>query len=127
MLSEAESCFRCLKSETGFRPNWHKREDRIDSHMFISLLAYHLIVTTRKKLKELGIHDSWETIRNKLRSHSIVKTSVRTKEENTIYLVKASEPTENQKIVYKALNLPLKPIKDECNRSLFTNVVSKKN
>ena len=65
MLSEAESCFRCLKSEAGLRPNWHSRFDRIDGHIFISILAYHLIVTIRKKLKNHGISDSWETIKRK--------------------------------------------------------------
>lgn len=113
MLSEAESCFRCLKSEAGLRPNWHHIQKRIDSHMFISLLAYHLIITIRKKLKSAGIMDSWETIREKLASHAIVNTTLKTREGDTIYLKKTSEPDANQCEIYRALGLSFRPVKTE--------------
>ncbi len=112
MLNEAESCFRCLKSEMGLRPNWHQREERIDGHIFISLLAYHLIATVRKKLKDNGINDSWKSIRECLRNHSLVYTSLKTKEE-TIYLKKVSDPDEYQKTIYRALGLTSKLLKPE--------------
>lgn len=124
MLSEAESCFRCLKSEAGLRPNWHSREDRIDGHIFISLLAYHLIASIRKKLKEHNINDSWETIREKLSSHSLVTTILKTKEE-TIYLKQTNEPDEYQKAIYRALGLTYKPKKAEKLIVKNEDVVSK--
>lgn len=113
MLSEAESCYRCLKSEAGLRPNWHILEHRIDGHIFLSLLAYHLIVTIRKKLRDHEINDSWKTIREGLENHSIITTTLKTKEGSTIYLRQASEPNEYQKAIYRALGLTLKPIKTE--------------
>lgn len=112
MLSGAESCFRCLKSEAGLRPNWHSREDRIDSHIFISLLAYHLIATIRRRLKDHGINDSWETVREKLDNHVLV-TTVFKNEKETIYLKQGSEPDEYQKSIYRALGLSIKPKKAE--------------
>jgi len=125
MLSEAESCFRCLKSEAGLRPNWHRREDRIDSHIFISILAYHLIATIRKRLKDNGICDSWETIRERLQSHVIVQTQSTTKEGAVIHLKQASEPNEYQKSIYRAFGLPFKPIKVEKQIIKLKDVVSK--
>ena len=125
MLSEAESCFRCLKSEAGFRPNWHRKQDRVDGHMFISLLAYHLIVSIRRKLKTAGIKDSWETIVELLSSHSIVYTSFKTKEGDTIYLKKACEADSNQCRIYQALGLPLRPVKTE--KSIIRKDVVSKN
>jgi transposase len=125
MLSEAESCFRCLKSEAGLRPNWHSREDRIDGHIFISLLAYHLIVTIRKRLKDQGISESWEIIRERLSSHVLIATSLKTKEEGAIYLKQASEPDEYQKSIYRALGLAHKPVKAQKTVIQSKDVVSK--
>jgi transposase len=125
MLSEAESCYRCLKSEAGLRPNWHHLEHRIDGHMFLSLLSYHLIITIRKKLRDHGINDSWKTIREGLENHSIVATTLKTKEGSTIYLRQASEPNEYQKTIYRALGLGLKPIKTEKTIVVAEDVVSK--
>jgi transposase len=124
MLSEAESCYRCLKSEAGLRPNWHSRQDRMDSHIFISLLAYHLIATIRKRLRDHGINESWETIREKLRTHALVATTMNTKDEGTIYLKRASEPDEYQKSIYRALGLTFKPVKAK-KTILPKDVVSK--
>lgn len=124
MLSEAESCFRCLKSEMGLRPNWHHRHERIDGHIFISLLAYHLIATIRKKLKGYGIDESWETIREKLQNHALVATTLKTK-KSTIYLRQASDPDAYQRSVYTALGLSFKPIRSEKTVIKTEDVVSK--
>jgi transposase len=63
-LTEIESVFRCLKSELGLRPNYHKIGPRVEGHIFISILAYQVTNYIRKTLGEKGIHDSWTTIRN---------------------------------------------------------------
>lgn len=125
MLSEAESCYRCLKSEAGLRPNWHNLEHRINGHMFISLLAYHLIVAIRKQLKDDGIHDSWKTIREGLENHSIITTTLKTKGGSTIYLKQASDANEYQKSIYRSLGLAIKPIKTEKTIVEAKDVVSK--
>ncbi|MDR2609623.1 MAG: IS1634 family transposase [Rickettsiales bacterium] len=62
-LTEVESVFRCLKSELGLRPVFHKRGDRVLKHLFISLLAYQAVNCIRISLRKCGIHDSWNTIR----------------------------------------------------------------
>jgi hypothetical protein len=42
-LLKAETDFRMLKSALGLRPNHHQLENRVDGHIFISVLAYHLL------------------------------------------------------------------------------------
>jgi transposase len=42
-LLKAETGFRMIKSALGLRPNHHQLEDRVDGHIFISVLAYHLL------------------------------------------------------------------------------------
>ncbi len=51
MLTDLESVFRSLKNELGLRPNYHQKEVRIEGHLFITLLAYHLVHTIRCQLK----------------------------------------------------------------------------
>jgi transposase len=125
MLSEAESCFRCLKSEAGLRPNWHSREDRIDGHLFLSLLAYHLVISIRTRLKDCGIHESWQKIKEGLSNHSIISTTYKTKEGATIYLKQVSEPNAYQRSIYEAFGIPLKPLKTEKIIIQSKDVVSK--
>jgi len=56
MLTDIEDAFRCMKSELGLRPNSHHPERRSDGHIFITLVAYHIMQTIRIKLRGKGIH-----------------------------------------------------------------------
>jgi transposase len=60
MLTDLEAVFRSLKSELGLRPIYHRRENRVNGHIFITLLAYHAVQTLRAQLKTQDIHDSWQ-------------------------------------------------------------------
>ncbi|KAB2835260.1 MAG: hypothetical protein F9K48_04595 [Candidatus Brocadia sp.] len=43
MLTRVERAFRDLRSNHGLQPIYHQKEHRIDAHIFISVLAYHLL------------------------------------------------------------------------------------
>jgi transposase len=62
-LHKVEHAFRCLKTELGFRPIHHQKDVRTEGHLFISVLAYHLLITIENTLREAGDHRSWATIR----------------------------------------------------------------
>jgi len=64
MLTEIEATFRSLKTDLGLRPVYHHKEVRVTGHLFITLLAYHLVHTLRYQLKQQGIQLSWDSIRN---------------------------------------------------------------
>ena len=55
MLTDLEAVFRSLKSELGLRPVFHQKTDRVSAHLFLTVLAYHLVHTVRVKLKAQGI------------------------------------------------------------------------
>lgn len=63
MLTDLEAVFRSLKAELGLRPIFHHKTNRVSAHLFISVLAYHLVHTFRFQLKAKGIHLSWSTTR----------------------------------------------------------------
>ncbi|MCP3887362.1 MAG: transposase, partial [Desulfobulbaceae bacterium] len=64
MLTDLEAVFRSLKSELGLRPVHHQIADRVSGHLFITVLAYHLIHAILYRLGQAGIHDSWTTLCN---------------------------------------------------------------
>ena len=46
-LIEIEQAFKELKHELAIRPIFHRREERIEAHIFVSFLAYCLLVTLK--------------------------------------------------------------------------------
>lgn len=113
MLTELEAAFRSLKSELGFRPVYHQKEERIDGHLFISVLAYHLLHTIRYQLKQKGIHASWDTLREVLASQCRITTTLQLKNGKTVKIRKSSSPDANQLSIYQALGIGTHPGKTE--------------
>jgi len=110
-LTMVEAAFRSLKSELAFRPVYHSREDRTDSHLFIAVIAYHLLNTIRLKLKQKDIHISWERLREMMSTHVVITSEMKTKELQNILLKQASEPEYFHNEIYKALNISPRPLK----------------
>jgi transposase len=104
-LLKAESGFRMLKSSLGLRPNHHQLEERVDGHIFISILAYHLLNWIRQKLEQTNDHREWNTIRRILRTHSLVSTRLPLKDGRIVTLRKASNPDAEQARIYTALGI----------------------
>ena len=93
MLTDLEAVFRSLKSELGLRPIYHHKSKRVDGHLFISVLAYHLVHTLRIQLKAQGIHLSWESLRNQFAGQERV-TVVLHRDDGQIYHIrKATRPS----------------------------------
>lgn len=76
--TEIEATFRSLKGELGLRPVWHRKTERIRSHLFLGVLAFHGVHVLRRQLAAHGIHDSWSTIRDTLGGWERVTTTLRT-------------------------------------------------
>jgi len=53
MLTDLEAVFRSLKSELGLRPVFHQTTERVSAHLFISVLAYHVVHTLRFQLRPI--------------------------------------------------------------------------
>ena len=109
MLTELEAAFRSLKSELGFRPVYHQKEERVDGHLFISVIAYHLLHTIRYQLKMHGIHESWETLREILDTQCRITTTLQLKSGKAVKIRKTSSPDTNQLAIYQALGINTHP------------------
>ncbi|MCK5478967.1 MAG: IS1634 family transposase [Methylococcales bacterium] len=105
MLTEIEATFRSLKSELGLRPVYHQKEERVTGHLFITLLAYHLVHTLRYQLKQQGIHLSWESIRNIMSTQQRITLTLPTDDHKMIHLRTTTKAEVRQKKIYDALNI----------------------
>ncbi len=109
MLLDLEDAFRSMKSELGLRPVHHQTESRCDGHLFITVLAYHVLNAIRLKLRRNGITHSWSTIRSRLATHYRVTTSVKRSDGKMLYIRKTAKPEECHTKIYDALGLPHLP------------------
>jgi len=110
-LTTIEDSFRSMKSELGLRPNYHKRDDTSTAHIFITVIAYHIITGILKKLRTNGINYSWRTIRDILSTQVRVTTSFQTEDKATIHIRTTTSPTLKQSDIYSKLELVQKPLK----------------
>jgi hypothetical protein len=44
------------------------------AHIFLGVLAYHLLVAIEKTLHDQSIYSSWGTVRDLLKTHQVVTT-----------------------------------------------------
>ena len=113
MLTEVEDSFRCMKTDLKLRPVFHQKENRIDAHLFITVLAYHIMHSIRYKLRQKGLRFSWETVRKNMRTQIRLTTSIKTKEAKQIHVRASTEPEPFHKKIFKALQISsfLRPTK----------------
>lgn len=109
MLTEIESAFRSIKSELGMRPVYHQLEHRIDGHIFISIIAYHILHTIRYQLKAHEINNSWAGIRKIMGMQTRTTTTMDIKTGGSINLRKTSRATPEQAVIYRALGISPNP------------------
>ena len=113
MLTCVEDAFRCLKSELGLRPIHHSKPDRIEAHLFISVLAYHLLNYTHYYLQKAKLNHRWPTIRSWLQTHQILSTTLPKADGGMIHIRYCTTPTLKQNKIYKALGITNIPLKRE--------------
>lgn len=107
-LLKAEEGFSMLKGALGLRPNYHQLEERVDGHVFISVLAYHLLSWIRVRFESSGDARDWRTIRRILSTHSITTTSLALIDGRIINIRKSSVPDAEQALIYKILGIDWK-------------------
>ena len=104
-LTDLEAVIRSLKSELGLRPVYHHKESRTDGHLFISVLAYQVVQTLRRQLKEKGIHERWSRLREILSVQRRVTASFRRRDGRTLHVRKSTAAEPELQAIYEALGL----------------------
>jgi len=105
MLTQVEDAFRILKSDLLMRPVFHQTENRSDAHIFITVLAYHLLHSIRTALRQSDVKMSWQQIRDRMATHCRVTNRIKTEQGDVLFIRKCSEPEDFHKTIYEALRI----------------------
>jgi transposase len=109
MLTDLEAVFRGLKSELGLRPVFHHKEDRTEGHLFITVLAYQLVQTIRRKLEAAGEPMSWTRLREILSVQQRITATFQQRGGRTLHVRKTTTAEPALHRIYDALGINASP------------------
>ena len=109
-LTRVEDAFRALKSELGMRPVYHQNQKRTQGHLWISVLACHILNAIEKTLQQEGDHRSWSSIRQVLTTHQRSTIVFRDEHRQIHHMRVSGIPEKPHKDIYERLKVkdPLK-------------------
>jgi len=111
LLTRVESAFRAMKSPLAERPIFHHLERRVQTHIFLCVLAYHLLVSIEKRFLDAGVHTSWDTLREQLSTHQVVTVVLPTTTGTIVKIRKGTTPEPTHREIYATLKIPLEVMK----------------
>ena len=114
LLTRVEAAFRAMKSPLMERPIFHHLEHRVQTHIFLCVLAYHLLVTIEKRCLDQGVHTSWATLCEQLSTHHVVTVVLPSTNGQILRIRKPSTPEAIHREIYGTLQIPsevMKPVK----------------
>jgi transposase len=115
LLTRVEDAFRDMKSPLMERPIFHQLERRTQTHIFLCVLAYHLLVVIEQYFLDKGIHTSWGTLRKELSTHQVATVILPTDTGMVLRIRKGTTPEKIHRQIYETLNIPMevmKPVKN---------------
>lgn len=106
-LTEVEQAFKELKGDLALRPNYHQLETRIESHIFISFLAYCLQVTLKARLKQCAHGLTPRAVLEKFATVMMLDVHFPTTDGREILLARYTHPEKELQLLLHQLNLTL--------------------
>jgi transposase len=114
LLTRVESAFRSMKSPLMERPIFHHLKNRTQTHIFLCVLAYHLLVAIEKRFLDQGVHTSWWSLRQALSTHQVATVVLPTQNGMVLRIRKGSTPEPQHRDIYRVLRIPsevMRPVK----------------
>lgn len=114
LLTRVEDAFRDMKSPLGERPIFHQLQHRAETHIFLCVLAYHLLAVIEQYFLDQDIHTSWATVRDELRTHQVVTVVLPTESGAVLRIRTGTTPEPVHREIYETLQVPLevmRPVK----------------
>ena len=121
LLTRAEAAFKAMKSPLAERPIFHQLRDRVHTHIFLCILAYHLLAGIEKTLHDKGCYLSWQSVREILSTHQVATIVLPTANGDVIRIRKGATPEPQHKEIYGLLGIGseiMKPIKTRTPKDL---------
>jgi transposase len=107
LLTRVEDAFRDMKSPLMERPIFHHLKHRTQTHIFLCVLAYHLMAVIEQYFIDQGIHTSWATLRDELSTHQVVTVVLPTELGGVLRIRKGTTPEDAHRRIYETLRVPM--------------------
>ena len=114
LLTRVEHAFRAMKSPLMERPIFHHLQHRTQTHIFLCVLAYHLLTAIEHRFLQVGTHTSWWSLRQHLSTHHVATILLPTTSGRVLKIRKATTPEPVHRNIYATLRIPvevMKPVK----------------
>lgn len=125
LLTRVESAFRAMKSPLLERPIFHQLASRVETHIFLCVLAYHLLATVERTFLDQGVHTSWATLREQLATHQVVTVVLPTSDGQQIRVRRATNPEPEHRRIYQVLRISDQILDPAQNRPIVTERAGK--
>jgi transposase len=106
-LVQVEQAFKHLKSDLALRPIYHKKEARIEAHIFVAFLAYCLHVTLGRRLRDLAPGLTPRSVLEKLAAMQMIDVHLPTTDQREVILTRYTQPEPEQRLLLEKLKLKL--------------------
>lgn len=106
-LTEIEQAFKELKGDLAIRPIHHQLEHRIESHIFISFLAYCLQVTLKTRLKSHASGLTPRAVLEKFAAVQMLDVHLPTTDGREIVLTRYTQPEKDLLLLLEKLKITL--------------------
>jgi hypothetical protein len=106
LLTRVEDAFWDMKGPLMERPIFHYLKHRIQTHIFLCVLAYHLLAVIELYFPDQEIHTFWTTLRDELSTHQVVNVALPTESGGMLRIRKGTTPEATHRLFYKTLRVP---------------------
>jgi len=126
VLTEIEQAFKELKHDLNVRPVYHQKDDRIESHIFVSFLSYCLQVTLKQRAKAKAPGLTPRAILEKFKAMQMIDVHLPTTDGRNLILPRYTQPEKDLQLLLLQLNLilpeqpppRLEELKNKCGADL---------
>ena len=80
-------------------------------HIFLCILAYHLLVAIEKRFLGRGVHTSWWTLGEQLSTHQVITVDLPTQDGKVLKIRKGTTPEAIHREIYSTLKIPAEVMK----------------
>jgi hypothetical protein len=110
-LVQVEQAFKHLKGDLAVRPLYHKKQERIEAHIFVAFLAYCLHVTLGRRLKDLAPGLTPRSVLEKFAAMQMIDVHLPTTDGREVILTRYTHPETDQRMLLEKLKwkLPEQP------------------
>jgi transposase len=106
-LTEVEQAFKELKGDLAVRPIYHHLESRIESHIFISFLAYCLQVTLKARLRKCATGLTPRAVLEKFAAVQMLDVHLPTTDGREIIMSRHTQPEKDLQLLLDQLKMTL--------------------